>query len=112
MATTVGGGPMILPVNYVMDGNTVAVRTDAGSGVDGSILGRVAFEVDHIDPESHEGWSVVVRGVARDITDAVDPLSEHTRTLPLSPWAPGFKTTWIKILDATITGRRLVVTTS
>ena len=89
---------MIFPVNYAMDGDAVAVRTDAGSGIDGSILRRVAFEVDHIDPEAHEGWSVVVRGVARDITDALDPPSAHTRALPLSPWAPGFKTTWIKIL--------------
>ena len=112
LATTVDGGPMIFPVNYAMDGDAVAVRTDAGSGIDGSILRRVAFEVDHINPEAHEGWSVVVQGVARDITDALDPPSAHTRALPLSPWAPGFKTTWIKILDPTITGRRLVVTTS
>jgi nitroimidazol reductase NimA-like FMN-containing flavoprotein (pyridoxamine 5'-phosphate oxidase superfamily) len=112
LATTVDGDPMIFPVNYVMDGYTVAVRTDARSGIDTSILRNVAFEVDHIDAESHEGWSVVVRGVARDITDALDPASEHTRSLPLTPWAPGFKTKWIKILTLTITGRRLVATPS
>jgi nitroimidazol reductase NimA-like FMN-containing flavoprotein (pyridoxamine 5'-phosphate oxidase superfamily) len=107
LVMSVDGELEIYPVNYVMDGDTVAVRTDPGSGVDKSVLQRVVFEVDHIDGESHEAWTVVVRGVARDVTEAIDAPSQDTRALPLTPWAPGLKNEWIKILDTTITGRRL-----
>ena len=108
LAVIVDGAPDVYPVNYVMDGDAVVIRTEPGSGVDGSILQRVAFEADEIDDESHEGWSVVVRGVVREVTDAVDAPSKRARSLPLTPWAPGRKGEWIKILDTTIVGRRLV----
>ena len=76
-------GVHIFPVNYVLDGEAIAVRTDPGTKVQMAPMRPVAFEVDHVDPEGGEGWSVVVEGTARLITDAVDGPSEHTRTLPL-----------------------------
>lgn len=108
LAMNIDGDPVIFPVNYVIDGDTVAMRTDPGSAIEASIMERVAFEVDHVDPESGEGWSVVIRGIARQITDAIDAPSEHTRMLRFVPWAPGPKPEWIKIMDTAITGRRLV----
>lgn len=107
LAVVVGDQPTIFPVNYALDGDTITVRTDLGSGIDASVLKRVAFEVDQVDAESREGWSVVVQGVARDVSDAIDGFSERTRALSLLPWAPGLKPKWIKIVDPTVNGRRL-----
>ena len=70
-------------------------------------LAKVAFEVDDIDVERHQGWSVAVHGFGRDITHAIDPESERLRDLPVRPWAPGQRDRWFKINPAEITGRRL-----
>jgi nucleotide-binding universal stress UspA family protein len=102
------GMPQAYPVNYVLDGRTVALRTDPGLLLDWATLGQVAFEVDQIDEDSHEGWSVVVHGVGRDVTDGVDAWSERVRSRPLEPWAGGDRRHWVAIAGAQFTGRRLV----
>jgi nitroimidazol reductase NimA-like FMN-containing flavoprotein (pyridoxamine 5'-phosphate oxidase superfamily) len=107
VAVVVDGRPMILPVNYRTDDGTVVFRTDAGTKERGTPLSQVAFEIDDIDDASHVGWSVVVQGVGRDITDAIDARSEELRVLPVTPWAPGDKVYWIKIVPKLISGRRL-----
>lgn len=100
-------GPQTFPVNYVLDGRTVAIRTDPGSNLDWATLGRVAFEVDDIDEERQEGWSVLVQGVGRDVTEGVDAWSERLRSHELHPWAGGERRHWIAIASPRITGRRL-----
>lgn len=100
-------GPQAFPVNYVLDGHTVAVRTDPGTTLDWATLGRVAFEVDDIDEERHQGWSVLVQGVGRDVTDGVDAWSERLRAHELHPWAGGERRHWVAIASPRITGRRI-----
>lgn len=107
VAVVVDGQPVILPVNYRTDDGTVVFRTDAGTMLRGAPLSRVAFEIDEIDEASHAGWSVVVQGVGQEITDAIDAGSEELRTLAVSPWAPGDKPYWVKIVPAVISGRSL-----
>ena len=87
LAVTADGQPLVFPVNYILDGRTVAIRTDSGTKLDRARLGRVAFEIDSIDPIHREGWSVLVKGVGRDITDSVDGWSKGVRSAPLAPWA-------------------------
>jgi nucleotide-binding universal stress UspA family protein len=99
--------PIAFPVNYVLDGRTVAVRTDPGTKLDWGTLGRVAFEVDDIDEERRQGWSVVVQGVGRDVTDGVDAWSERMRSKELVPWVGGERQHWIAIASPRITGRRI-----
>jgi uncharacterized protein len=101
------GQPLAFPMNYVLDGRTVAVRTDPGTKLDAATLGRVAFEVDAIDAATHQGWSVLVQGVGRDVTDAVDAWSERIRDSGAEPWAEGEKQHWIAIAPTAITGRRI-----
>jgi nucleotide-binding universal stress UspA family protein/nitroimidazol reductase NimA-like FMN-containing flavoprotein (pyridoxamine 5'-phosphate oxidase superfamily) len=101
------GQPLAFPMNYVLDGRTVAVRTDPGTKLDAATLGRVAFEVDAIDAVTHQGWSVLVQGVGRDVTDAVDAWSERVRESGVEPWAEGEKQHWIAIAPSAITGRRI-----
>ena len=100
-------GIAIFPVNYALDGDSIGVRTDPGQKFDGAVLAQVAFEVDDVDIESHEGASVLVQGMGRDVTDAIDPASVRMRETPLTPWAPGAKAQWIMITARTMTGRRL-----
>ena len=83
------------------------IRTGEGTKLDASRLRRVAFEVDHIDTELRIGWSVVVQGIGHDVTDALDPVSEHLRSLPLAPWPAGVQGHLIRIDPEKITGRRL-----
>ncbi|HZU81134.1 MAG TPA: universal stress protein [Acidimicrobiales bacterium] len=101
------GVPLAFPVNYVLDRRTVAVRTDPGTILEWATLGHVAFEVDDIDEDSREGWSVLVQGVGRDVTEGVDAWSERLRGRDLQPWAAGDKRHWIAIASPRITGRRL-----
>lgn len=107
IAVVVDGQPVILPVNYRTDDGTVVFRTDAGTKLRGAPMAQVAFEIDEIDESSHEGWSVLVEGVGQDITDTVDARSEELRVLPVSPWAPGDKAYWIKVVPRALSGRSL-----
>jgi uncharacterized protein len=101
------GRPYIFPVNYIVDERTVAFRTDPGTKLDAATLGPVAFEIDATDPLYHEGWSVMVRGVGREVTHALDEWSQRVTERHLAPWAAGAKEHWIAIASPAISGRRI-----
>ena len=70
-----GSGPVAIPVNYKMDGDDVIFRTSGTSGVgaemrvNATLAEKVAFDVDHLDDDLGEGWSVLLSGTARIVTD-------------------------------------------
>jgi hypothetical protein len=66
----------------------------------------VAFEVDEIDPLAHTGWSVVVRGVARELTDPED--AANAEGAPIARWAPGENHRVVAIQPEIVSGRRIV----
>jgi nitroimidazol reductase NimA-like FMN-containing flavoprotein (pyridoxamine 5'-phosphate oxidase superfamily) len=109
VGVVVDGRPEVLPANYVLDGETVLFRTAEGTMLDEAASNFVAFEVDRIDEETHEGWSILVHGRAEDISHALGANSERMRALPLITWAPGARHRWIHIRPDRITGRRLRV---
>jgi len=99
-------GPIVLPVNFVLDAHMVVIRTDEGTKLDiASHGGRVAFEVDQIDAVTGSAWSVLIRGEAIEVTDGLE--LARLSTLPLHPLAPGQKTHYVRILPALVTGRRI-----
>ena len=99
-------GPMVFPVNFVLDRHMVVLRTDEGTKLDAAIRGsRVAFEIDGTDAATRTGWSVVVRGEAVEVTGPEE--LERLRKLPLHPWAPGAKALYVRFLPAALTGRRI-----
>src|SRR5204862_7126252 len=102
------GQPLVFPVNYALDGETIVFRSDKGSKLTHAPLTKVAFDIDDIDEGNGEGWDVVVQGHADDITDALDERSEVLRNLPIDPFPPGLKWNWVRIVPSTITGRRIV----
>jgi nitroimidazol reductase NimA-like FMN-containing flavoprotein (pyridoxamine 5'-phosphate oxidase superfamily) len=102
------GSPLVLPVNYVLDGDAVVFRTGPGTKLQAAIRGPVAFEVDHIDRASRSGWSVVVRGFAEEVTTFSGPgVRERLESLTIQPWAPGEKACLVRITARSITGRRI-----
>jgi uncharacterized protein len=101
-------GPVVLPVNFIFDRHTVVFRTDEGTKLDAASRGsRVAFEVDGTDAATRTGWSVVIRGEVVEITEPVE--LARLRELPLFPWAPGARSRYVRILPASLTGRRISV---
>lgn len=107
LAVAVGGQPVILPVNYVFDGERVVFRTDEGLKLHHAPLRRVAFEIDGYDESEGTGWSVLVQGSTYEITRAIDRHSQELLRLPVTPLAPGEKAHWIEIVPVDITGRCL-----
>jgi uncharacterized protein len=100
-------GPVVFPVNFVLDRHMVVFRTDEGTKLDAACRGsRVAFEIDGTDAAAHTGWSVVIRGEAIEVTDPAEVA--RLRKLPLEPWAPGAKTHYVRILPAALTGRQIL----
>jgi uncharacterized protein len=99
-------GPVVFPVNFVLDRHMVVFRTDEGTKLDAACRGsRVAFEVDGTDTAAHAGWSVLVRGEAIEVTGPAE--LARLRKLPLDPWAPGVKAHYVRILPAAVTGRQI-----
>ncbi len=96
----------IFPVNYAADGAIVLFKTAAGTKLQRSLNGRLAFEVDGWDDASGVGWSVVLKGVATEVTEGHDPFSEALRSRKVLPLAPGPHEHWIAIYPSNVTGRR------
>lgn len=101
-------GPLALPVNFVLDQHTVLFRSDQGTKLDAAVRnGRVAFQIDGVDQATRTGWSVLVRGEAKEVTDPAE--LALVRRLPRYPWAPGAKGHDIRILPCSLTGRRIAL---
>lgn len=102
----VDGRPVILPVNYVFHQGAVVFRTDPGAKLNAALDSQhVAFEVDEIDTTWREGWSVLVVGRAEAVADPIE--LEQMQALPLRPWGPGDKASYVRIMSSEISGRRI-----
>jgi len=102
----VEGVPVILPVNFVVDGESVVFVTARGSKLSWlSTHSRVAFEVDLGRPLDESGWSVLIHGTAHEVTDPVE--LEALRQGPLHSWAVSPDEHWVRISLDQISGRRL-----
>jgi len=102
-----GGEVVILPVNFLVDGQDVVFRTAAGSKLSAIEIGHyVGFEADAYDAASKRGWSVVVNGLA-EIVDS-DAEAARLDALGLSSWGGSADgRVWVRIRPTTVSGRRL-----
>jgi uncharacterized protein len=102
-----GALPSVVPVNFRFDGRQILIRTGVGTKLDAAVANAVvAFEVDEIDPVAHTGWSVMVTGVARELTEPGERATAQTP--PLARWAPGTDHRVIAISPELVSGRRIV----
>jgi len=101
-----GALPNILPVNFRLVGDEVAFRTTVGTKLDAATCNAVvAFEVDDLDPMYHTGWSVVVLGLAREVTDPTERRRFDVAHIPR--WAPVDAQRIVAISTEMISGRRI-----
>jgi uncharacterized protein len=106
LAVVDGRGPVVFPVNYVLDRHTIVVRTEEGTKLDAAVRGsRACFEVDGSDAVARSAWSVIVRGEVTEVTGRAE--LARLNELPLRPWAPGTRNRYVRLLPATLTGRRI-----
>jgi nitroimidazol reductase NimA-like FMN-containing flavoprotein (pyridoxamine 5'-phosphate oxidase superfamily) len=102
----VDGVPVIVPVSFAVDGESVVFVTARGSKLSWlSNHRRVAFEVDHGRPLDESGWSVLVHGTAQEVTDPA--ALELLRRGPLRSWAVTSGEHWVRVSHDEVSGRRL-----
>jgi nitroimidazol reductase NimA-like FMN-containing flavoprotein (pyridoxamine 5'-phosphate oxidase superfamily) len=102
----VDGLAVILPVNFVLfDDDIVFCTAKGGTLAWLTNRTRVAFEVDESRPADREGWSVLIHGSAREVTDP-DQL-EVLRRGPLHSWVRTPAEHWVRITVETMSGRAL-----
>ena len=109
VGVTVDALPSVLPVNFVIKDGTIVFRTVPGTKLDAATAGMVvAFEAEHYGSDTDRwGWSVLVRGVAEEITDSIE--LEQARSLPLQSWAlDGSADRYVRLEPSIITGRRVI----
>jgi nitroimidazol reductase NimA-like FMN-containing flavoprotein (pyridoxamine 5'-phosphate oxidase superfamily) len=99
-------GIMMLPVNFAVAGKAIFFRTAPDTLLALHANGPVSFEVDRLDEALHEGWSVLVHGHARRVTDEREVKRIEDRT-HLEPWAAGPRDVYVRIAPIRISGRRL-----
>ena len=94
----------IYPLNYVVNEGKIYFRTAEGSKLfTVSITDRVRFEAD--DHTEDKAWSVIVNGRARILQRTAE--IQQADELPLKPWLPTLKYTYVEITPEEISGRRL-----
>jgi nitroimidazol reductase NimA-like FMN-containing flavoprotein (pyridoxamine 5'-phosphate oxidase superfamily) len=96
-------GPLVVPVNYVMDRDVVVFRTDAGTKLRVLGQGPISFQVDGFDHGHETGWSVLVRGIAYEADEW------EVRNLELRSWVDGERAHWVRLVIGVLSGRRIDV---
>jgi len=99
-------GIMMLPVNFAVTGATIIFRTAPDTLLALHADAQVSFEADRIDEALHGGWSVLVQGHARQVTDEREVRHLEDRT-HLEPWVGGARDVYVRIAPARISGRRI-----
>ncbi|MEU1998193.1 pyridoxamine 5'-phosphate oxidase family protein [Nocardia gamkensis] len=101
--------PAIRPVNHLVDGGLIVIRTRLTSRLAGAVRGNspvvVTYAADDIDPIRHVGWSVSVTGLAHTVID-VERIARYEQLL--RPWVEGVMDSVITIEPDIVSGIRLI----
>jgi hypothetical protein len=104
--------PAIRPVNHLIDGRVIIIKTHLGAaitaraadgrhGPQGSV---VCYEADELDSARRTGWSVIVTGMARLVTD---PAGLARYAAAPEPWLAGDRNQVVAIEPQFVSGIRL-----
>jgi uncharacterized protein len=100
------GIAIIIPVNFALLDGDIVFCTAKGSKLNWlSLRERVTFEADESRPADHEGWSVLIRGVAREVTHPEE--LAVLRRGPLHSWLRSPHENWVRISIESMSGRAL-----
>lgn len=106
LVVTVAGEPDIFPVNYVVGGRKLFLRTAPGDKLaELTINSKVLFETDGV--LSDEAWSVVLRGTARVLDKSADIAAADA--LGLKSWVPTLKDFYVEITPTSVSGRHFLL---
>jgi uncharacterized protein len=98
-------GLLIVPVNFVVADKAIVFRTAEGGLLSNAVdWGRdVAFQADRIEEAVRWGWSVLVQGELRRVSD-----DEAEQLLAaVTPWAAGERRVVGRISPTRTSGRRI-----
>lgn len=100
------GVVVVLPVNFVLEGESIVFSTGPGDKLTAVRDGRrVSFEADDVERAVHSGWSVLVTGTAEVVQD---PEQVHRiEQLHLESWATTSDRLFVRLPTTEITGRLL-----
>lgn len=98
-------GPVVLPVNYVLDdAGDIRFRTEPGTALAFQVdNGTLTFQLDEFDELFEAGWSVLIRGSARYVH--TPPQDDEVQP---EPWAGGERDFQIRLTPRIISGRRIL----
>jgi hypothetical protein len=106
-------GPTALPTVYKIDGESIVLGTwdpalfdeDLRTGIAHAEY-QVAVEADQLDPETREGWIVLVRGAAHHL----DTEAERApfAGAGLEPWIDGVPAHFIRVTPTSTWGNRVI----
>ena len=100
------GTAIILPVNFMVLDGDIVFCTAKGSTLNWlSLRGRLSFQADASSWADREGWSVLIHGVAREVTDSNE--LEILRRGLMRSWLRSPAEHWVRIRIETISGRAL-----
>ncbi len=99
--------PVVLPVNYRWFDSSIVFRTLEGDKLHAAAMNQpVAFEIDEWDATTNRGWSVVVKGLAHEVTNWAE--AEQLEQLGLVPWSSDvWRQKWVRVVPDEISGRRV-----
>jgi nitroimidazol reductase NimA-like FMN-containing flavoprotein (pyridoxamine 5'-phosphate oxidase superfamily) len=98
--------PTILPINYVYHDGQVYFRTFEGSKLYAALRRqRVAFEIDAVDDDWRQGWSVVALGTLEVVSDADQRATVEEL---LTSWAAPSNEQLVRLRIEALTGREVI----
>ncbi|MFF5300145.1 pyridoxamine 5'-phosphate oxidase family protein [Streptomyces sp. NPDC013161] len=108
IAVSTDSRPVVVPVDHSVVDGAIVFRTASGTTPPSAVGHQVAFEVDRIDDAFSRGWSVLVRGRGRAVTDP-DEARRLADAAHSGPWAGGERDLWVRVETRTVTGCRITV---
>ena len=106
IGVSTGTLPAIFPVNYIVAAGDVLFFTAEGTKLHAATVNAVAvLEVDHFNPATHTGWSVMAVGPVRERTEPA--VVRGALAAGLEPWAPGDRSHLVALSAELLSGRRI-----
>lgn len=106
VALTARALPIVLPVNFAVLEGDIVWRCAQGTKLNDASAGFVvAFEVDHFESD-HQGWSVMIQGLAHVSTEEEE--LARVSQLPLESWSlDGMADRYVRLVPNVMTGTRI-----
>lgn len=97
-------GPAAVPVNYAIYRGQIVFRTAEDGGLAALAGNEVGFEIDEIDAERQQGWSVLAVGRLARIINPTEHSDVHKL---VRPWAGEDRRLGLRLEIERISGRRV-----